>query len=191
MRIITLSLIMTCVACAQAPQPVMKQKAQPASTPTVVTQPQVQAETETAQDATVAQPAAVEDQIQAADVAAMMESSAGNPAAMDMVAMEEQVQAVFAQSNLGPEKSAAMSDKTMALIAAVNAGDQAAATKLSNQLAKEALGGKGLIPGIPGFGLVDVAGIVAAIMDLIAAVVAVDVAGILAALMDIVAALGA
>lgn len=181
MRIITLSLIMTCVACAQAPQPVMKQKAQPAQTATASTQ------TGSTQDASTAQPA-VNDQIQASDVADVMASSPVSSAEMDMVAMEEQVQAVFAQSNLSPEQNAAMSEKTMALIAAANAGDQAAVTQLSNDLAKQAIGGKGLIPG---FGLVDVAGIVAAIMDLIAAAAAVDVAGIVDALMDLVAALGA
>jgi hypothetical protein len=51
---------------------------------------------------------------------------------------------------------------------------------------KQAVGGKGLIPS---FGLVDVAGIVAAVMDLIAAAANADVAGIVDALMDLVAAL--
>lgn len=180
MRIITLSLIMTCVACAQAPQPVMKPKAaQPAQT---VATP---APVESAQDATTAQTTG-DEQIQAADVAAVMTASTGTPAEMDMVSMEEQVQAAFAQSNLSPEQNAAMSEKSMALIAAANAGDQAAVTKLSNELVKQAVGGKGLIPS---FGLVDVAGIVAAVMDLIAAAANADVAGIVDALMDLVAAL--
>jgi hypothetical protein len=180
MRIITLSLIMTCVACAQAPQPVMKPKAaQPAQT---VATP---AAVESTQDATTAQTTG-DEQIQAADVAAVMTASTGTPAEMDMVSMEEQVQAAFAQSKLSPEQNAAMSEKSMALIAAANAGDQAAVTKLSNELVKQAVGGKGLIPS---FGLVDVAGIVAAVMDLIAAAANADVAGILDALMDLVAAL--
>ncbi|HET9240732.1 MAG TPA: hypothetical protein VFO10_25940 [Oligoflexus sp.] len=178
MRIITLSLIMTCVACAQAP--VMKPKAaQPAQT---VPTP---ASVESTQDATTAQNAA-DEQIQADDVAAVMTASTGTPVEMDMVSMEQQVQAAFAQSNLSPQQSAAMSEKSMALIAAANAGDQAAVTKLSNELVKQAVGGKGLIPS---FGLVDVAGIVAAIMDLIAAAANADVAGIVDALMDLVAAL--
>lgn len=179
MRIITLSLIMTCVACAQAPQPVMKPKAaQPAQTVST-------ASADSAQDSAAAQPAA-DDQIQAADVAAVMTASTGTPADMDMVSMEQQVQAAFAQSNLSPQQNAAMTEKSMALIAAANAGDQAAVTKLSNELVKQAVGGKGLIPS---FGLVDVAGIVAAIMDLIAAAADADVAGIVDALMDLVAAL--
>lgn len=178
MRIITLSLIMTCVACAQAPQ--MKPKAQTAAPSAASTQ------VESQKDAP-AQPAAA-DQIQASDVADVMASSPATPVSMDMASMEEQVQAAFAQSNLSPQQNAALSDKTMALIAAANAGDQAAVTQLSNELAKEAIGGKGLIPG---FGLVDVAGIVAAIMDLIAAAADADVAGIVDALMDLVAAIGA
>lgn len=180
MRIITLSLIMTCVACAQAPQPVMKPKAaQPAQT---VSTP---AAADSVQEKAAAQTAA-DDQIQADDVAAVMTASTGTPAEMDMVSMEQQVQAAFAQSNLSPQQNAAMTEKSMALIAAANAGDQAAVTKLSNELVKQAVGGKGLIPS---FGLVDVAGIVAAIMDLIAAAANADVAGIVDALMDLVAAL--
>ncbi len=179
MRILTLSLIMTCVACAQAPE--MKPKAQTAGTSAASTQ------VESQKDATAAQPAAA-DQIQASDVADVMASSPAAPVAMDMASMEDQVQAAFAQSNLSPQQNAALSDKTMALIAAANAGDQAAVTQLSNELAKEAIGGKGLIPG---FGLVDVAGIVDAIMDLIAAAADADVAGIVDALMDLVAAIGA
>jgi hypothetical protein len=158
----------------------VKQKAQPA----------VATQTASAQDAKpAAETSAIQDQIQASDVAEVMTTSPSPVAeTMDMASMEEQVQAAFAQSNLSPEQNAAMSEKTMALIAAANAGDQAAVTQLSNDLAKQAIGGKGLIPG---FGLVDVAGIVAAIMDLIAAAAAVDVAGIVAALMDLVAAIGA
>lgn len=180
MRIITLSLIMTCVACAQAPQPVMKPKAaQPAQTV------ETSAPAASTQDATTAQ-TTTEDQIQAEDVAAVMTASTGAPAEMDMASMEQQVQAAFAQSKLSPQQNAAMSEKSMALIAAANAGDQAAVTKLSNELVKQAVGGKGLIPS---FGLVDVAGIVAAVMDLIAAAADADVAGIIDALMDLVAAL--
>jgi hypothetical protein len=157
-------------------KPKAAQPAQTVATPAPV---------ESAQDATTAQTTG-DEQIQAADVAAVMTASTGTPAEMDMVSMEEQVQAAFAQSNLSPEQNAAMSEKSMALIAAANAGDQAAVTKLSNDLVKQAVGGKGLIPS---FGLVDVAGIVAAVMDLIAAAANADVAGIVDALMDLVAAL--
>ncbi|WP_141734338.1 hypothetical protein [Oligoflexus tunisiensis] len=185
MRIITLGLILVSVACAQAPQPVKSTAGQPAKATTPTTQ------AESVQDAVAAEqpaPAAVPDQISASDVAEVM-TTANPPAdgAMDMVAMEQQVQTIFAQSNLSPEQSAAMSEKTMALIAAANAGDQEAVTELSNDLAKEAIG-KAIFGG---FGLVDAAGVVAAIMDLIAAVMDLDVAGIIDALMDLVAALGA
>jgi hypothetical protein len=181
MRIITLGLILVSVACAQAPQPV-KSKAPVNSQPTA-------APVESVQDAVATpEPAAVPDQISASDVAEVMTTA--NPpvdAAMDMVAMEQQVQSIFAQSNLNPEQSAAMSAKTMELIAAANAGDQQAVTELSNDLARQAIG-KAIFGS---FGLVDAAGVVAAIMDLIAAVMDLDVAGIIDALMDLVAALGA
>jgi len=175
MRIITLSLIMTCVACAQAPQPV-KPKAPVQATAT---------QTRTAQDAVVNESA--NDQIQASDVAVVMNQNPADSVEMDMASMEGQVQAAFAQSNLSAEQNAALSETSTALIAAANAGDQQAVTDLSNKLAQQALLGKGII----GFGLVDPAAIVAAIMDLIAAAADADVAGIMDAIMDLVAAIGA
>ncbi|MDQ3233213.1 MAG: hypothetical protein M3Q07_15455 [Pseudobdellovibrionaceae bacterium] len=177
MRILTLSLIMTCVACAQAPQPVQRKPV--ASTPAVSTTSSATAEDAAAESAA--------DQIPAADIEAVMNSGSAAPGAMDMAAMGQQVQSAFAQSNLTPEQNSAMSETSMALIAAANAGDQVAVKDLSNKLAKQALLGKGII----GFGLVDPAAIVAAIMDLIAAAADADVAGIMDAIMDLVAAIGA
>jgi hypothetical protein len=174
MRILTLSLIMTCVACAQAPKQPVQRTAQPAT------------QTTTAQDS-VAPESTDNDQIPAADVAAVLNTTPAAPGAMDVVSMEQQVQAAFAQSKLTPEQNSAMSETSIALIAAANAGDQATVTNLSNKLARQALLGQGVI----GFGLVDPAGIVAAIMDLIAAAANADVAGIVQALMDLVAAIGA
>lgn len=180
MRILTLSLIMTCVACAQAPKPALKSKAAPVQTSAP------QTENTATQDAAGDNSVASNDQIQDSEIADIMSSAPATPIAMDQASMEQQVQAVFAQnSNLSPAQSSAMSETSIALINAANAGDQAAVKSLSNQLLKQAVGAQGI--GI-GFGLVDPAAIVAAIMDLIAAAMNADVAGIIDALMDLAAA---
>jgi hypothetical protein len=73
----------------------------------------------------------------------------------------------------------------MQLIEASQAGDQKAISGLSSQLLNQALLGR------TGFGLVDAGGLAKAIQDLVAAAINADVAGILDAVDDIVAAVGA
>ncbi|MCX6129769.1 MAG: hypothetical protein NTX25_12005 [Proteobacteria bacterium] len=102
------------------------------------------------------------------------------------------ISAVAAQtindSNLSEAQKAAMNAKVQSLVAAKgdNAAMAAAANVLTSAFTANIPGVKGNIPGL---GLVDVAGIVAAVQDLIAAIVAADAAGIKDAIMDLIAAI--
>lgn len=176
MRYLPLVLVMTSFACSSAPsKPVIEKAQEPASSASV--SPISQDSSADVQEAA---------SIKAEDVAAVMPSTASAPVVMDQVSMESQIQSSFAQnSKLSPQQSAAMTASSMALINAAQAGDQAAVKGLANDLLKQAMNAKGLI----GFGLLDPAGILAAIMDLIAAAADADVAGIIDAIQDLVAAI--
>lgn len=104
----------------------------------------------------------------------------------DMVSLKPQVDAAFAQnSKLSAAQAQGLSDTTMQLIEASEAGDQTAIAGLSSQLLNQALLGPA------SFGLVDAGGLAKAIQDLVAAAINADVAGILDAVEDIVAAVTA
>ncbi len=176
MRYLPLVLVMTSFACSSAPsKPVMRasQKAAPAEAVSPVSQ---------GTSADTVEAASIKTE----DVAAVMPAKQSAPVVMDQVSMESQIQSSFAQNpKLSAQQSAAMTASSMALINAAEAGDQAAVKGLANDLLKQALNAKGPL----GFGLLDPAGILAAIMDLIAAAANADVAGIIDAIQDLVAAI--
>ena len=105
------------------------------------------------------------------------------PQAMDAVSLKQEVDAVYSQNpKLSAAQAQGLSDTTMLLIEASQAGDQKAISGLSSQLLNQALLGRS------SFGLVDAGGLAKAIQDLVAAAINADVAGILDAVDDIVAA---
>jgi hypothetical protein len=178
MRILSLGLILSCVACSSAP-----------SKPVANTSNGTEAakvEVSTASNPVSADSSS--EKIGVESIAEVMTAPSAVPAPMDQADMATEVKAAFTQNQkLSPEQSAAMSTTSLALIEAANAGDQAAVQGLSNQLLKQAVAAQAF----GGFGLVDPAAIVQAIMDLIAAAVNADVAGVVDAIMDLIAAIGA
>lgn len=141
--------------------------------------------------------AQVEEYIKPEDV----KSSAGNstsasnpsadakpaPSANQALSMEQAAAQTINNSNLTPAQKAEMNEKVQALMAAKGNPIQMAAA--GNALISFAAGAAGPAGNIPGFGLVDAAAAVAAVQDLIAAIIDLDAAGIQAAIMDLIAAL--
>jgi hypothetical protein len=105
---------------------------------------------------------------------------------MDAAGLETQIDTIYSQNpKLNTQQADAMSVTTMDLIKASQMGDQKAVSSLSTRLLNEALLSS------QGFGLVDAGGLANAIQDLVEAAINADVAGILDAVEDIVAAVTA
>lgn len=163
MRLAILCLALSVFGCGSAPEPKMNR----------IPPPEAPAETGKVIPSETAAPAAPTPMPPVAET-------------MDVVSLKPQVDAAYTQnSKLSPEQAQGLSDTTMQLIEASQAGDQKAISGLSSQLLNQALLGR------TGFGLVDAGGLAQAIQDLVAAAINADVAGILDAVDDIVAAVGA
>lgn len=162
MRRTILCLALTVFSCRSAPEPNLKR---------------------TAEKETVSEPTQVTPADPPASVEATPVVPVQVPPTMDAVSLKQEVDAAYSQNpKLSAEQAQGLSDTTMLLIEASQAGDQKAITGLSGQLLNQALLGRS------SFGLVDAGGLAKAIQDLVAAAINADVAGILDAVDDIVAA---
>lgn len=174
MRILILSLMTTVVACGTSPQPASQRAPQ-------------KTQVLTSQDAPASQEKVSSNEPrESASIPAKSEGTTPTPAPMTTADLKTQVDARYAQNpKLSEQRAQDLSSTTMDLINASNAGNQQAVSGLSSKLLNQALLGN------QGFSLVDAAGLAAAIADLVDAAINADVAGILDAVDDIVAAVTA
>jgi hypothetical protein len=188
------------VACGQAPEKDGIRQAAPAEENDTIqgnrpseafTEDSIQKEMEAAaarQEADRSEPTIPS---QPSDATTTVESPAAEPTEVTMDNMDEQLaQQIAARQNangesLTAEQSEAATAKVMAVVKAAESGNPLALTLAANDLNAFAAD----MQGEQGLGLVDVAGVVDAIQDLIAAALDLDVAGIVDAVMDLIDAI--